>query len=159
DGTASPPRGLWRYRLDGRRSLVGGATSEGGNGYAWCREGLRLPDEAAVERALADRAPDGHGLTLLPFLAGAPAPGRRGDRRATITGVSLGTTALDVTQAALEAVALRLALIYERLASHATGDHVIVASGGAINRSRAWTQMLADALGRAIHASAEPEAT
>jgi gluconokinase len=95
----------------------------------------------------------------LPFLAGERSPGWRGDRRATVTGLSLGTTALDVTHAALEAVALRLALVYERLASHATGDHVIVASGGAISHSRAWTQMLADALGRAIHASTEAEAT
>lgn len=159
DAGVRPPRGLWRYRLDDRRSLVGGATSEGGNVYAWCRDVLRLPDDAAVERALAGRAPDGHGLTVLPFLAGERSPGWRGDRRATVTGLSLGTTALDVTHAALEAVALRLALVYERLVSHATGDHVIVASGGAISHSRAWTQMLADALGRAIHASTEAEAT
>ena len=159
DTDAPAPRGLWRYRLDARRSVVGGATSEGGNVYAWCREVLRLPDDATVERALAERAPDGHGLTLLPFLAGERAPGWRGDRRATITGLGLGTTALDVTQAALEAVALRLALVYERLAPLATSDHVVVASGGAISHSRAWTQMLADALGRAIHASSESEAT
>jgi gluconokinase len=159
DTAAPAPRGLWRYRLDARRSVVGGATSEGGNVYAWCREVLRLPDDATVERALAERAPDGHGLTLLPFLAGERAPGWRGDRRATITGLGLGTTALDVTQAALEAVALRLALVYERLAPHATNDHVVVASGGAISHSRAWTQMLANALGRAIHASSESEAT
>jgi len=159
DAAAAPPRGLWRYRLDARRSVIGGATSEGGNVYAWCREVLRLPDDAAVERALAERAPDGHGLTVLPFLAGERAPGWRGDRRATITGLALGTTALDVTHAALEAVALRLALVYERLAAHARNDHILVASGGAISRSRAWTQMLADALGRAVHWSSEPEAT
>jgi gluconokinase len=159
EAAAAPPRGLWRYRLDTRRSLIGGATSEGGNVYAWCREVLRLPDDAAVERALAERAPDGHGLTVLPFLAGERAPGWRGDRRATITGLSLGTTALDVTHAALEAVALRLALVYERLAPHAAADHLVVASGGAISHSRVWTQMLADALGRAIHCSSASEAT
>ncbi len=159
DATVRPPRGLWRYRLDARRCVVGGATSEGGNVYAWCREVLRLPDDATVERALARRAPDAHGLTVLPFLAGERAPGWRGDRRATITGLALGTTALDVTHAALEAVALRLALVYELLGPHATSDHAVVASGGAIGRSRAWTQMLADALGRAVHTSSESEAT
>jgi sugar (pentulose or hexulose) kinase len=59
----------------------------------------------------------------------------------------------------MEAVALRLALVYELLAPHAAPDHVVVASGGAISHSRAWTQMLADALGRAIHCSPEREAT
>src|SRR5262245_52981393 len=42
------PWGLWRYRIDRRRSLVGGATSEGGNVYAWCREVLQLPDDVAI---------------------------------------------------------------------------------------------------------------
>jgi gluconokinase len=156
---APPPRGLWRYRVDRRRSLLGGATSEGGNVYAWCREMLRLPDDDAVERELATRVPDAHGLTVLPFLAGERAPGWRAERRATITGLSLDTTALDVVQAALESVALRLALVYALLAPHAAREHLIVASGGAISHSPAWARMLADALGRPIHASPEIEAT
>jgi gluconokinase len=155
----APPRGLWRYRVDHRRGLLGGATSEGGNVYAWCQEVLRLPEHDTVERWLAERTPDAHGLTVLPFLAGERAPGWRGDRRAAITGLSLDTTALDVVHAALEAVALRLTLVYELLAPHAAPDHVIVVSGGAVRRSRAWTQMLADALGRAVHLSPEAEAT
>ena len=32
--TLAPPRGLWRYRVDRTRSIIGGATSEGGNVYA-----------------------------------------------------------------------------------------------------------------------------
>jgi len=139
--------------------VLGGATSEGGNVYAWCQEVLRLPDHDAVERALAGRTPDAHGLTVLPFLAGERAPGWRGDRRAAITGLSLDTTALDVVHSALEAVALRLALVYALLAPHATRDHLVVASGGAVSRSPAWTRMLADALGRPVHCSPESEAT
>jgi gluconokinase len=155
----TPPRGLWRYRVDGRRSLIGGATSEGGNVYAWCQQVLRLPDDAALERALAAQAPDAHGLTILPFLAGERAPGWRGQRRATITGLSLDTTAIEVVHAALEAVALRLTLVYELLAPHAAREHLVVASGGAVSRSRAWIRMLADALGRPVHCSVEGEAT
>lgn len=159
DAAAAPPSGLWRYRVDRRRALLGGATSEGGNVYAWCREVLRLPDEATVERELAGRVPDAHGLTVLPFLAGERAPGWRSDRRAVVTGLSLDTSALDVAQAAIEAVTLRLALVYDLLAPHAAPDHRVVASGGALGHSRAWTQMLADAFGRPIHCSPEREAT
>jgi gluconokinase len=154
-----PPRGLWRYRLDRRRTVLGGATSEGGNVYGWCRDVLRLPDEAAVERALAGRLADDHGLTVLPFLAGERAPGWRADRRAAVTGLSLATGALDIVQAALEAVALRLSLIYALLAPHADDGHLVVASGGAIAQSPGWTRMIADALGRRIHCSREHEAT
>jgi gluconokinase len=126
-----PPRGLWRYAIDRKTALVGGATSEGGNVLAWCRGVLRLPDDDALEHALADRAPNAHGLTVLPFLAGERAPGWRGDKRGAIAGLSLSTTALDVVQAALEAVALRLARVYALLSPLAAREHVIVASGGA----------------------------
>ena len=155
----SAPIGLWRYRVDGRRALVGGATSEGGNVHAWCRDVLKLPEADEVERLLAERAPDSHGLTLLPFLAGERAPGWRGDRRAVIAGLSLSTTALDIVHAAMEAVVLRLMLIYARLAPLASPEHHVIASGGAVARSRVWTQMLADGLGRTIHWSSESEAT
>jgi gluconokinase len=155
----SPPRGLWRYSLDRKTRLLGGATSEGGNVFAWARSVLRLPDDDALERALGARAPDAHGLTVLPFLAGERAPGWRGDKRAVVAGLSLDTSALDIAQAALEAVALRLALVYRLLAPHAAADHAVVASGGAITRSPAWSRMIADALGHAVAWSHEPEAT
>jgi gluconokinase len=155
---APAPRGLWRYRLDRRRALIGGATSEGGNVWAWCRETLRLPDDdGAIEGALAAYAPG--GLVALPFLAGERAPGWRGNKRAALARLSLDTTALDITAAMLDAVALRLALIYELLAPCAAADAPIIASGGGIARSRAWTQMIADAIGRPVIRSDITEAT
>ncbi len=159
EGHPRPPRGLWRYRLDRRRSLVGGATSEGGNVYRWCREVLRLPLDRALDAELATLPADGHGLTMLPFLAGERAPGWRGGRRAVVAGLSLDTTALEILRAGLEAVALRLALVYRLLAPSASPDHAVIASGGALAHSRVWPQIIADALGRPVACSAEPEAT
>jgi gluconokinase len=152
-------RGLWRYRVDRRVAITGGATSEGGNLYAWCRTVLNLPDDAAIERALDGADADGHGLTVLPFIAGERAPGWRGGRKAAIAGITLDTTAIELVQAAMEAVALRLALVYELLAPAATPDHVVVASGGSLGNSPAWRRMIADALGRPLHWSPETEAT
>jgi gluconokinase len=153
------PAGLWAYRLDRRRGIVGGATSEGGNVRAWLRQVLRLPDDAAVEAALAAREADAHGLTVLPFLAGERAPGWRGDRRGAVAGLSLTTTAIDLVQAGLEAVALRLAAIHARLAPLAAPDHAIIASGGALAGSPAWARIIADAIGRPVTYSSEEEAT
>jgi gluconokinase len=152
-------QGLWRYRVDRALSIVGGATSEGGNVYAWCRDLLKLPDDAAVERALAESDADGHGLTVLPFVAGERAPGWRGDRRAVIAGLSLDTSPMEVVQAALEAVALRLALVYALLAPAAEQNHVIIASGGGLAHSPAWRRIIADALGHPVHWVADSEAT
>ena len=152
-------RGLWRYRVDRETPIVGGATSEGGNVYAWCRDMLRLPDDDEVERLLEESAADAHGLTVLPFVAGERSPGWRGDRRAVIAGLTLDATPIEVVQAALEAVAFRLALIYDLLAPAAARDHVVVASGGGLAKSPAWRRIIADALGRPLHWSAESEAT
>jgi gluconokinase len=155
-----PPRGLWTYRIDRRRAITGGATSEGGNVFAWLRRVLRLPDDdAALERALASGGADAHGLTVLPFLAGERAPGWRGDRRGTIAGLALDTTAIDIARAGLEAVALRLAAVYALLAPLAPPDHAVVVSGGALARSPGWAQIVADALGRPLAWSPEEEAT
>jgi gluconokinase len=153
------PAGLWCYRVDGARALLGGATSEGGNVYAWMREALRLDAPEEVERKLAALPPDGHGLTILPFLAGERSPGWAGDVRATISGIGLNTTPTEILQASLEAVAYRFALIEERICSQGDCPHRLVASGGALLHSPTWMQIVADVLGRPVVASAEPETT
>ncbi len=169
--TPSPPEvpaGLWCYRVDRRRALLGGATSEGGNVYGWMLDTLKLGAPDAIERALAKLPPDGHGLTVLPFLAGERSPGWAGDVRATISGLGLNTTPIEIVQAGLEAVAYRFALIFERLEAgdlQARTDSAsppassIIASGGSLLNSPTWMQIIADTLGHAILASAEPEAT
>lgn len=153
------PWGLWRYRVDRRLSVIGGALSEGGNVYAWCLDTLRLPPPPVIERELAARVEDDHGLAFLPFLAGERSPGWNARARAAVAGMSLGTTPIQILHAALEGVALRLALVYERLAPLAAPSHEIIVSGGAPVRSRALAQMIADALGRPLRLSIESEAS
>ena len=154
------PSGLWRYRVDAERSLVGGATSEGGNVLAWCRRVLALPaDDAALERALGLIAPGGHGLTALPFLAGERSVGWRADARAAVAGLSLDTTSAAIARALMEAVACRLALVYGRLAPLAAPGHTVVASGGALGHSPLWASITADALGVPLVLSSAGEAS
>lgn len=154
-----PPPGLWCYRVDRDHALLGGATSEGGNVYAWMSAALRLDAPAAVEAALAALPPDGHGLTVLPFLAGERSPDWAGNVQATIHGLTLSTTPIEILRAGLEAVAYRFALIEERICGRPGCTHRLIASGGALPRSPVWSQIFADVLGRAVALSAEPEAT
>src|SRR5258705_843450 len=157
---AATPWGLWRYRIDARRAVVGGATSEGGNVLAWCRRHLALPgDPAALEAALGAAEPDGHGLTALPFLAGERSPGWRPEARAAVSGLSLDTGAVEITRALLESVAFRLAGVYDRLRPLAAADHVVVGSGGALAHSPAWAQIVSDALGVPVALGGDAEAS
>lgn len=144
------PDGLWCYRLDRRRSVPGGALTEGGNVFTWMQQTLQLPDLPELEVALADMEPDGHGLTVLPFLAGERSPGWAGDARATLHGLSLATAPLDIVRGGMEAVAYRMGLIFDRLAPLLPPDFQVVASGGALRKSPVWLQIIADVLGQPV---------
>ena len=153
------PEGLWCYRVDSRRSLPGGALSEGGSLFSWLTERLNLRNWSEVEQALAKMEPDGHGLTILPFLAGERAPGWAGHTRATIHGLSLATTPLDILRAGLEAVAYRIAIVFELLRQILPSEPQIVAGGGALLHSPSWLQIMADTLGRPVAISEVQEAS
>lgn len=151
------PTGLWCYRVDRHRFLLGGALTEGGNLFEWMNNILKLGTRSQTEQGVAALEPDSHGLTILPFLAGERSPGWADHALGTIHGLSLGTTATDILRAGLEAVALRLALVYQDLACMVPELELVVASGGA--SSSIWLQMIADALGQTVTATAVVEAS
>ncbi len=153
------PWGVWGYRLDRRRVLLGGALNDGGGLFAWLRATLQLPDAEALERALAAAPADGHGLTVLPHWGGERSPGWASDARGAIIGLGHHTTPVDLARAALEAVALRCAEVDARLREALPGPLQVVATGGAFTRSKAWLQIFADVLGTPLMTSAETEAS
>lgn len=149
------PAGLWNYRVDGQRHLIGGATTEGGNVFAWASDVLKLSPEA-IRAALQNRRADQHGLTLLPTLAGERSPGYNPHATGTLHGITLNTDAFDIIQAVLEGVALRLAVIADRLGEQ---DQVVYGGGGALSASPLWAQICADALNRPLQLIDEAEVT
>ncbi len=156
------PEGLWCYRADARRFVSGGALSDGGNLLEWLRGTLRLPDEEETEGLLSRMEPDAHGLTFLPLLAGERGPGWADEANGTVAGLSLSTTPTQILRAAMEAVALRFALIAEKLdAAFPEGarDREVVATGGGLLGSPAWVRIMADALGRPVTVSSVEEAS
>ncbi len=154
---ADVPRALWNYRADRTRALTGGAVSNGGNVFRWVHDRMALGPPEEVERALRSRAPDGHGLVVLPFLAGERSPEWPLWVRGAVVGMTLATDPLDLLQAGLEAVAYRIALIWDALHSVVPEVREIIASGGALLRSPAWMQIFADALGHEVIASGVEE--
>jgi gluconokinase len=166
---------LWCYRVDRRRVVVGGALSDGGGLREWLSETLALradveTDELAnnelenaahgdaIEKDVAGLRPDAHGLTVLPFWAGERSTGWHAEARGAILGLTSHTRPVEILRAAMEAVAYRLALVASSLEAHAPGA-TLTASGGALRSSRAWTQIVADVLGRPLNVSRVGEAS
>jgi gluconokinase len=155
----SVPDGLWAYRLDQRRAVLGGALSNGGNLLRWVWEttGTGPDDEATA--AATRLPPDATGLTFLPFLAGERSPGWHDQASGVIAGLTLASKPEQLIRAAMEAIAYRLAAVYDALCPLAAPEHQIVVSGGAILGMPAWLQITADTLGHALTALASDDET
>jgi gluconokinase len=153
------PLGLWCYRLDRTRIIIGGALSDGGGLYNWLKNTFKLDGtDDEIENEIARLAPDSHGLTFLPFLAGERSTNWNADARGAILGLHSATSAVEIVQAALESVAYRFAAIFEQLKDICPIETVI-ASGGALRESPVWTQIICDCLQQKLTLPDEHEAS
>jgi len=159
---AVPPAGLWLYYVDARRALLGGALSEGGNVFAWMAKTLQLPSLKEAEPLVAALSPDGHGLTMLPFISGERSPGWHAEARAVIAGLQTHTSPADILRASMEALAYQLQAVYKQLSS-ALGVHEmkprVIGSGGALLSSPTLQRIVADTLGTPLYPLREREAS
>ena len=153
------PWGVWCYRADRGRVLLGGALNDGGSLIEWLRRSLRLPALATLEEAVSGMPTDAHGLTVLPFWAGERSPDWADDARGAVLGLRLHTTPAEIYRAALEGIALRFARLDAILRQVVPESREVVATGGALGASPAWRQIMADALGRPVVSSLEEEAS
>lgn len=167
DERVQVPFGLWRYRLDRHRPIAGGALSNGGNVREWLLRMLAgRQEDPRIARARQDNLqrradslpPDVHGLTMLPFLGGTRSPDYLVDARGTIDGLTLSTRPEHLLRAGMEAIAYRFAAVFAELrATVRVRD--IVAAGGGLERSAAWTQILADVFRRPVLRTRQSELT
>ena len=155
---AEPPKkipdGLWCYRIDRKRVIIGGALSDGGNLYQLIKNRFKLP--ANTDELIRQRGASNDELIVLPFFFGERSTGYNEDARGAIVGLNASHDGVDILHAAMEGVAFRLAEIYTRLKKVAD-IRGIVASGGALRASPFWTQIVADVLGHDLIVTDTPE--
>lgn len=161
-GSVQVPAGLWLYFVDTKRAVLGGALSEGGNLLNWLCNSLKLPPLKDAEPLASALAPDGHGLTILPFISGERSLGWHSEARLTITGLSRDSSPAEILHAGYEALAYRLFALHERLCDalqHKAHQHKLQASGGVMLGSPLMKSVLADTLDMPIYPSQEHEAS
>ena len=151
------PDGLWCYRLDRERPVVGGSLSNGGNIYAWLTRTLAVNTDT-LESEVGRLKPAAHGLTFLPLLAGERSIGFALHATGAIAGLTLATKPVDLVRAGLEAIAIEFARVDRRLDEVLPGAELLVASGGGL-ASATWTQIMADAIGKPVASGRDREAS
>ena len=144
------PPGLWCYRVDSSRSLLGGALNDVGRVLTWLGATVQMPDDADLGAALS-AAPDAATPVVLPFLTGERSTGWAANARAVVTGVSVATTPTMLVRGAMEGVAIAYARVAGQLEQAAGRPQRIVASGRVTQDLPSWLQVLADAIGAPVH--------
>lgn len=152
------PSGLWSYKIDSSRSVVGGAISNAGNLFAWLKDLLNLQledikDIKDLEQKLREIKADSHNLTVLPFLSGERSLGWHDEAKGAILGLGLSSKPLEILRAGLESVAYQFFLIYQELIKIVGTPNKIIATGGGLYNSQIWGEIIADVLGREIYVS------
>ena len=138
---ATVPAGLWCYRVDRNRSLLGGAVNDVGRMVSWLSQTLRLPGHLDLSAA-----PDPETPLVLPYLSGERSTGWAATARATFVGVSVATTAAMLARGAMEGVAISYARIAGQLASATGPPRHVLASGRITQDLPDLLQLLADTL-------------
>jgi gluconokinase len=142
------PDGLWAYRVDGDRTLVGSAMSDCGRVLDFARSRFALPqalDEIDIDTLLT-AVPDAATPLVVPFLSGERGTKWRGDARAIYANVSASTTPAELLRGSYEGIALAYLRIADQLREVGGAPQRIVLSGGMTDVAPQWLQILADAL-------------
>ncbi len=142
------PPGLWCYRVDSRRSLLGGAINDVGRVVSWLHDTVVLAGVDPDQLMTAD--PDPTTPLVLPYLSGERSPGWAVAARTVITGASNATTGSDLFRGAMEGVALSYRRVAEPLWTATATPQRILAGGRVTHDLPNWLQVLADVLGTPV---------
>jgi FGGY-family pentulose kinase len=152
--------------VDGMYTLEGGQTATGSI-LQWLVE--RFGSDAVVQAesrgqevyayldGLAEAIPAGsEGLLVLDYFQGNRTPHKDPLARGTVVGLTLKHTLAHVYRAVVEGICFGTRQILDDMATHGFALERIVAGGGGA-KSRLWTQIQADVLGRPIHLPRDKE--
>lgn len=139
------PQGLWCYRIDQRRSLLGGAINDVGRATAWMEQVLAPIDGHELADALGSDPVETTPL-VVPFFTGERSTGWAGQARAAFEGVQAATTSLDLRRGILEGIALSFLRTVDQLREVAPGIQQVHVGGRVGRDAPGLLRLLADAL-------------
>jgi glycerol kinase len=144
--------GELRYALEGSAFVAGAAVQ-------WLRDGLHFFTSASEIETLAMTVPDSGGVIVVPAFAGLGAPHWRPEARASISGLTRGTTRAHVARATLEGIALQNVDILRAMERDAGRPLTTLKVDGGAAANNLLMQFQADVLGVEIARPALVETT
>ncbi len=113
----------------------------------WLRDGLQIIQNAGEVEALAASVPDSGDVCLVPAFTGLGAPHWDGHALAALLGMTRGTTRAHIARAALDAIALQSAEVFDAMTADAGVPLRELRVDGGASANNLLMQLQADALG------------
>jgi xylulokinase len=127
-----------------------------GGAVRWATQLLGLGSDAELDALAASSQPGAGGVTFIPALAGAMTPVWRPHARGTLHGLAASHGRAHIARAVLEGLAFAERDVVDRLAALGLPTASVLVLGGG-GKSRTWTQIRADVLGRPHHVAARTD--
>jgi len=135
------------YRLDAATTYaLEGSVFIAGAAVQWLRDGLGIIGSAAEIEALAARATDAGGVTVVPAFTGLGAPYWDADARGAILGLTRDTGRAQIARATLDAICLQTRDLIEAMRADGSEPSALRVDGGMVVND-ALMQRLTDLLG------------
>jgi len=123
----------------------------------WLKNELNLFKESGETEAMAKAVADNGGVYLVPAFSGLGSPHWQMDRRASITGMSFGTTKNHIVRAALESIPYQIMDIIVAMEKDAGLFLKILHTDGGMTANRFIMQFIADLLNKTVGGIGMPD--
>jgi glycerol kinase len=134
---------------DGPAYALEGNISVSGQAAAFMAELLQLSDVAELA-ALAQSVANSNGVTFVPALVGLGAPHWAPEARGLIGGLTLGVKPAHLARAAIDAIALQIADVFEAMEQDLGEPLLALSVDGGASRNDQLMQLQADLLERRV---------
>jgi glycerol kinase len=134
------------YQVNGKTyyALEGSIFTAGAN-VQWLRDGIKVIQDAKQSQTLAESLDYDHGVFLVPGFAGLGAPHWQPNARASLFGMTRGTSSAHFARAALEAVCYQTYDLQQAMAADGVESGKVLVDGGMVAND--WLcQFLSDIL-------------
>ena len=123
----------------------------------WLKNELNLFSDSKETEAMANAIADNGGVYLIPAFSGLGSPHWQMDRKASISGISFGTTKNHIVRAALESIPYQIANVIAAMEKDAKLSLKELMADGGITSNQFVIQFLADLLNKHVATIGMPD--
>ncbi|WP_035660587.1 FGGY family carbohydrate kinase [Flavobacterium seoulense] len=134
-----------------------GAIVSCGSTIEWLKNELQLFSSPAETEAMAKSIPDNAGVYLIPAFSGLGAPHWQMSRKASIEGMTFGTTKNHIVRAALESIPYQIKDVVEAMKKDMQAALKSISVNGGMTQNQFVIHFLADLLGIPLNKQRNPD--